>query len=176
MIKRIINSYRKRYWSFEKQARFSGVLIGRNCDIQNVNFGSEPFLIEIGNHVQITSGTKFFTHGAAWVLREKYPKIDFFGKIKVGNNVYIGNNALILAGVKIESNVIVAAGSVVTKSVPGGKIVGGNPARIIGNLISFEKAMLDFNVNTKGEQEREKRKILLALKDENFFQKQFMKL
>lgn len=70
----------------EKYARYLGVKIGDNCDIQNVSFGSEPYLIEIGNHVQITSGTKFFTHGAGWVLRDKYPKIDFFGKIKVGDN------------------------------------------------------------------------------------------
>lgn len=70
--------------------------------------------------MQITSGTKFFTHGAAWVLRDKYPEIDFFGKIKIGDNVYIGNDSLILPGVAIGSNVIIAAGSVVTKSFRGG--------------------------------------------------------
>lgn len=171
MIKKVINSYRKRYWSNEKRARYSGVKIGNNCDIQSVNFGSEPYLIEIGNHVQITTGTKFFTHGAAWVLRQKYPKIDFFGKIKVGDNVYIGNNCLILAGVNIGSNVVVAAGAVVTKSIPNGKIVGGNPARIIGDLKNFEKVMLNFNLKTKGLSYKAKKETLLSLNDENFIQK-----
>lgn len=134
-----MHTYRKLFWGPEKYARHQGVKIGKDCQIQRVSFGTEPYLIEIGNHVQITGGTKFFTHGAAWVLREKYPKIDFFGKIKIGNNVYIGNNALILAGVTVGSNVIIAAGAVVTKSVSDGCIVGGNPAKVIGKVSDFEK-------------------------------------
>ena len=120
MISKIINFYRRKFWTPEKIARHIGVKIGHSSDIQIKSFGSEPYLIEIGNHVQITSGTKFFTHGAAWVLRDKYPEIDFFGKIKIGDNVYIGNDSLILPGVAIGSNVIIAAGSVVTKSFSGG--------------------------------------------------------
>jgi len=171
MIKRIKNFYKRKFWDSERKARVAGVKIGKDCNIQDVCFGSEPYLIEIGNHVQITNGVKFFTHGAAWILREKYPNIDFFGKIKVSSNVYIGNNALILAGVSIGSNVIVAAGSVVTKSVPNGKIVGGNPARIIGDLNAFEKSILPFNLNTKGKSYNEKREILLSLDSEKFIKK-----
>ena len=51
--------------------------------------------------------------GGAKVARYKYPKFDVFGKVKIGNNVYIGNNALIMPGVSIGNNVLVAAGSVV---------------------------------------------------------------
>lgn len=122
MIKRLLAFYRKKFWTVERLARFNGVKIGVNCDIQDVIFGSEPYLLSIGNHVQITAGVKFFTHGGAWVLRGRYPNMDFFGKITIQDNVYIGNNSLIMPGVTIGSNVVVAAGSVVTKSVPAGAI------------------------------------------------------
>ncbi|HNP66997.1 MAG TPA: acyltransferase [Aequorivita sp.] len=171
MIKRILHIYRINFWSPENYARFQGVQIGVKCNIQKVSFGSEPYLIEIGNHVQITNGTKFFTHGAAWVLREKYPQIDFFGKIKIGNNVYIGNNALIMAGVIIGSDVIIAAGSVVTKSVPGGSIVGGNPAKVIGKIEEFEEKMLKFNVESKGMNYKEKKNYLLSIDTGRFIKK-----
>lgn len=171
MINKILNKLRKLFWSPIKYARFKGVRIGDNCDIQNVNFGSEPYLIEIGNNVQITNGTKFFTHGAAWVLRKKYPNMDFFGKIKVGDNVYIGNNSLILAGVTIGSNVLVAAGSVVTKSVSEGVIVGGNPAKVIGTLSDFENNMRLFNVECKGKNYTSKKNYLLSLDESAFIKK-----
>lgn len=61
--------------------------------------------------------------------------------IEIGNNVWIGMRVIILPGVKIDEGVIVAAGSVVTKSVPKCAIVGGNPAKIIGwrNKDLYEK-------------------------------------
>lgn len=65
MMNKILNKYRSLFWSAEKNARSQGVKIGENCDIQNVSFGSETYLIEIGNHVQITSGTKFLLTGVA---------------------------------------------------------------------------------------------------------------
>src|SRR5690606_13502105 len=117
MVKRILNVYRRYFWSCEKYAKFLEVQIGEKCSIATKNFGSEPYLIEIGNYVQITNDVKFFCHGAAWVFRKHNPKFDFFGKIKIKNNVYIGNNALIMPGVTIGNNVIIAAGAVVTKSV-----------------------------------------------------------
>ncbi len=54
-------------------------------------------------------------------------------EIVIGNNVWIGNNVLILKGVKIGNNAIIAAGSVVTKNVPESTVVAGNPAKIIKN-------------------------------------------
>lgn len=171
MNNRIVHFYRSFFWSPEKYARFQGVTIGKGCQIQKVSFGTEPYLVEIGDYVQITRGTKFFTHGAAWVFRKKYPKIDFFGKIKIGDNVYIGNNALIMPGATIGNNVIVAAGAVVTKSIPDGSIVGGNPAKIIGSINDFEKRMLQFDVQSKGMNYEEKKKYLLSLAEDKFISK-----
>jgi len=52
-------------------------------------------------------------------------------EVIIGNNVWIGNNVLILKGVSIGDNAIIAAGSVVTKNVPEGSVVAGNPAKMI---------------------------------------------
>lgn len=76
-----INSLRLRCLSNEAYARKIGVKIGERCLIASRSWGTEPYLIEIGDHVQITSGVRFFTHGGGHVFREMYPDMDFFGKI-----------------------------------------------------------------------------------------------
>lgn len=171
MRRKIINLYRNFFWSKEKLARYQGATIGKDCNIKSVSFGSEPYLISIGDHVQITDGTKIFTHGGARVLRKKYPDMDFFGKVAIKDNVYIGNNCLIMPGVTIGSNVIVAAGSVVTKSIPDNVVVGGNPAKILCSLSDFEKRMVKKNVKSKGMSANQKREYLLSLPDEAFIKK-----
>ena len=70
MFKKIIRFYHNYFWFPEKLARYEGVSIGKNCNIQKVSFGSEPFLITIGDQVQITNGTKIFTHGGAFNLEK----------------------------------------------------------------------------------------------------------
>src|SRR5690606_40459831 len=122
-------------------------------------------------HVQITSGTKFFTHGGGWVFRKQYPNIDCFGKIIIRNNVYIGNNCMIMPGVTIGSDVIIGAASVVTKSVPDGKIVAGNPARVVGDTIDFVDKIKHFDVGSKGMGYEEKKKYLLSLGEDRFIKK-----
>ncbi|MBW7470448.1 acyltransferase [Marinobacter sp. F4218] len=171
MLKKFLNLYKRLIWSPEKLARQQGVKIGLKCDIHRVSFGSEPYLVTIGNHVQLTAGTKIFTHGAGWVLRESYPDLDFFGKVIIKDNVYIGNNCLIMPGVTIGSNVVIAAGSVVTKSVPDDVVVGGNPAKVIDSIYNFEKKMVGKNVRSKFMNPKEKREYLLSLPDESFIQK-----
>ncbi|HLV39612.1 acyltransferase, partial [Xanthomarina sp.] len=122
-------------------------------------------------HVQITSGTKIFTHGGGWVFRDQYPKLDYFGKVKIKNNVYIGNNSMIMPGVSIGNDVIVGAGSIVTKSIPDGKIVAENPARIVGETSAFVEKIKQYDVGSKGMSYEEKRKLLLKLENERFITK-----
>jgi len=62
-------------------------------------FGSEPYLVRLGDHVSITAGVKFISHdGGVWVFRDRFPELDVFGPITVGSNVFIGINALIMPG------------------------------------------------------------------------------
>lgn len=64
------------------------------------------------------------------------------GRTIVGNDVWIGHGAIILAGVKIGDGSIIAAGSVVTKDVPPATIVGGNPAKVIKNRFKNEEDLV----------------------------------
>ncbi len=171
MFRRIINFCRRKFYTNEKYARSLGVKIGRNCSKALIHFGSESYLKENRYYVQITNEVRFYTHGGGWVLREKYPKMDSLGKIKIGNNVYIGNAALILSGAAIEDNCIIGAGTVVTKSVPTNSIVAGNPGRIIGAVDELEKKMVKYNLNTKGMSYKEKKSYLLSLDPSRFISK-----
>lgn len=81
--------------------------------------------------------------GGGGAVRSKYPNFDSFGKVVIGDWVYIGTDALIMAGVTIGDNVLVAAGSIVTKSIPSGVVVAGNPAKVICTIEEYyERTML----------------------------------
>lgn len=123
--------------------------MGDYCAWQPYEIPSEPFLISMGNNVRVTAGVRFVTHDIiqAMLYRAGYKAnpecLYYMDKIVIGNNVVIGADSIILYGVTIGNNVIVAAGSVVTKDIPDNVIVGGNPARVIGNLDPFiEKRFL----------------------------------
>lgn len=132
-------------------ARYAGVTVGQNCRLRITNWGSEPFLISIGNKVTIAAGSRLITHdGSLWLISDDAGRRFHYRKISIGNNVFIGMNSIILPGVKIGDNVIVGAGAIVTKSIPSGKIVGGNPAKVIGDFEAFKKKALQ---NLPGEKE-----------------------
>lgn len=113
-------------------ARKLGVTIGDDCRFINFPmFGSEPYLIEIGNHVTISSDVVFSNHdGGTWVFREqeKYKLTLKYGKIKIGNNCFIGLRSVILPGVTIGDNCVIGACSLVTKNIPSGEVWGGTGA------------------------------------------------
>jgi acetyltransferase-like isoleucine patch superfamily enzyme len=109
--------------------RRQGAKVGVDCRIYTINASSEPYLIEIGDHVTLCDGVSFVTHdGAVWVFREKEPDIELFGRITIGNNVFVGLNAIILYGTKIRDNSIVGAGSVVKGKFPANSVIAGIPA------------------------------------------------
>ncbi|SMC75995.1 acyltransferase [Pedobacter africanus] len=125
-------------------ARRKGVKVGKNCRIYTTNFGTEPWLIEIGEKVTVTSGVIILTHdGSTWLFNDQKGRRYSYKKVLIGNNVFIGVNSIILPGVKIDDNVVIAAGSVVTKSVPSGVLIGGNPAKIIGSYDEYKKRALE---------------------------------
>jgi len=147
MLKKIILRITEDYWKFKldtiSHARKRGVKIGANCRVYTRNFGSEPWLISIGNNVTVTSEVTILTHdGSSWLFNDKNGRRFLFKNTVIKNNIFIGVKSIIMPGVVIEDNVIIAAGSVVTKSVPSGVIVAGNPAKIIGDFDSYKAKVL----------------------------------
>ena len=163
------------YWKFvatpEKYARHIGVTIGKNCLIDTRNWSSEPYLITIGNNVQVTRGVSIHTHGGGNAVREKYPDFDVFGKVVIEDWAYIGAHSQIMPGVTIGRGALVAAGSIVTKSVAQGTVVGGNPARYICTVEEYYERSKKYNLSTKGLSQTEKRNILLNTPDDKFLKK-----
>ena len=120
-----------RIWYWRRQ----GMRIGERCLINNVNFSTEPFLIEIGNHVAIADDTEIVTHdGGVWCFRDEIKNADLFGKVKIGNNVFIGNNCTILPNTTIGDNCIIGSGSVLRGKFPENSVIVGNPAKVIMDI------------------------------------------
>ena len=147
-----------------QRLRKNGLLYGENFDVAtNVNFGSEPYLISIGNNVRISMNTQLITHdGGIWTLRKMglLEDADCFGKIEIGDNVNIGMNVIILPGVKIGNNCVIGAGAVVTKSVPNNTIVAGIPAKQIETIEEYYEKKKNVCDYTKHMNPKEKKKYL----------------
>ena len=129
--------------SYIKYLRKIGMKIGNETKIyspRNVIIDEQkPWLIEIGNNVQITDGVRILTHGYDWsVLKVKYGEVfGSAGKVKIGNNVFIGVNSTILKGVIIGDNVIIGANSLVNKDCIEEGVYAGNPVRYIMSLEDY---------------------------------------
>jgi len=129
-------------------ARSIGVKVGENCRLYISDFGSEPFLITIGNRVTVASGVKLITHdGSTWLFRDEKGRRYHYRRIDIGDNVFIGMNTVLLPGVRVGNNVIIGAGSVVTKSIPDNLVVAGNPAKVIMTFSEYEKRALETYVS-----------------------------
>jgi len=123
--------------------RKRGARVGKNCRIMVRSFGSEPYLVSIGDHCTIAPGAVLTTHdGAAWIFTEEFPNLQRFGRIQIRDNCFIGTRAIILPDVVIGPNSIVGAGAVVTRNVPPGMVVGGCPARPICTVQEYKEKVL----------------------------------
>lgn len=163
------------YWRYlvspEKYARHIGVTIGGNCFISTREWSSEPYLITIGNNVQVTRNVSIHTHGGGNAVRKHYPDFDVFGKVVIDDWAYIGAHSQIMPGVTIGEGAIVAAGSIVTKSVAPRTVVGGNPAKYICTVEEYLQRNLKYNLHCKAMTKEEKKRFLLSLPDDKFIKK-----
>lgn len=170
-----MNIISKIYWRYfasqQKYARHLGVKIGKNCFINTRNWSSEPYLISIGNNVQITKDVYFHTHGGAHIARQVYSDFDIFGKINIKDWSYIGAGSQIMPGVTIGKGALVAAGSIVTKSIPDGEVWGGVPARFISTVEQYIERNIPYNVDSKWMTKEQKKKFLLSLPENKFIKK-----
>lgn len=103
-----------------------------------------PELIKIGNNVNISTGASLMVHDAIHLIYNSLPdkkkKLnEYANPIEIGDNVFVGAHSIIMGGVKVGSNIIIAAGTVVTKDLEDGGIYGGIPAKRIGNIEDFWK-------------------------------------
>ncbi len=120
---------------------------GENCYWYPSKIPSDPYLISIHNNVSVAAHANFITHDVISTVFENEDKKNYpvyLGTIEVFDNVFIGTNSSILYNTKIGPNAIVAAGSVVTKDVPEGTIVAGNPAKVVGDYYKLKEKRQEY--------------------------------
>ena len=124
------------------------IIIGKNTFIGGSLIASAS-QVQIGDDVLISWGCNIVDHNShpiSWEHRRNDVRDWYKGRehknwshvvvkpVKIGNKAWVGLNVIILKGVEIGEGVVVAAGSVVTKSVPPWTIAAGNPARVIREI------------------------------------------
>jgi maltose O-acetyltransferase len=110
------------------------IIIGKNfyanhnCVILDVN------TVEIGDNVFLGPGVQICAVSHPIDFNERIKGFEYGQPIKIGDNVWIGGSAIIIAGVKIGNNSVIGAGSIVVKNIPPDVLAAGNPCRVIRKL------------------------------------------
>ena len=150
MIKKLIRKLVLREKADQKS--FASYLKKRGVEIgENVRFFSPsktlvdltyPWLLSIGSNVVVAHGVVILTHDGAWLSLKRTP--EFKGAIcggqapvRIGNNVFLGVNAIVTKGVTIGDNVIIGVGSVVTKDCESNSVYAGVPAKRIMSIEEY---------------------------------------
>ena len=148
-----------------------GLKVGSNCSFQNgVKIDeSHCWHIQIGNDVTLGPRVMILAHDASMKRHLGYTKI---GKVKIGNNVFIGAGTIVLPNVSIGDNSIIGAGSIITKDIPSNVVAAGNSAKVLFPIDKFlikhknnmgtsplfgEEYTLKQNINEKMKQEMNSR-------------------
>lgn len=167
IIKRIELRLGNRNWEAKRKYLIKrGALIGEgtrlNCGTQA--FGTEPYLVTCGRNCLFAGGVSFITHdGGIKVLNtlDKFngKRMSKMAQIKIGDNVYIGQNAMIMPGVTIGSNVVIGAGAIVTHDIPDDVVAVGIPATVKKSIDEYcattmDKHLFCFEGYTNSEKEK----------------------
>ena len=143
LIRKILFGHRASSDDYINFLKSKGAAIGVGVKIFSPNhtFIDElfPFMLSIGDNVNITSGVHILNHDYSWaVLKSKYNTVlGGVGSVSIGNNVFIGVNSIILMNSEIGDNVIVGAGSVVHGKIPSNCVVAGSPAKVVCSIEEF---------------------------------------
>ena len=124
-----------------KYAKKIGVNFGENLHLYGeIDWGTEPWLITLGNNVHLTNDIRFINHdGGTLLFRDRVPDLEITKPITIGNNVWFGGNVVVLPGVTIGDNVVIGAGSVVTKDIPSNVVAVGNPCKVLREITEADK-------------------------------------
>jgi acetyltransferase-like isoleucine patch superfamily enzyme len=135
--------------------------LGGGCRLFSKISTGEPYLIQIGNNVTISTNVSLITHDNS-AIKCFDNGTDFVGKIVIGDNCFIGSGSIILPGVSIANNTIIGSGSVVTKSIEEiGTVVAGNPAKKIGTVTKIKEKYVNNLFNFKGASSNRKKEMIL---------------
>ncbi len=128
--------YRLRGESSTEKLIKQGMKVGKNFERMNnvLIDDSHAWLIEIGDNVTLAPRVHILAHDASTKKFLGYTKI---GNVKIGNNVFIGAETVILPGVTIGNNVIVGVNSTVTKDIPDNSVYVGSPAKLLCSLEEY---------------------------------------
>jgi acetyltransferase-like isoleucine patch superfamily enzyme len=127
--------YLRRHGGLHHMGQHVGITLGTTIE--------DPAYVSIGSNVLLSACTLVGHDGSIEVLNRAYDvKLDRVGKIDIRDNVFIGHSAIIMPGVTIGPNAIVAAGAVVTRDVKAGDVVAGVPAKPIGRMEDTVQRML----------------------------------
>lgn len=138
--RKILYSYRSDAGAYAKRLNQMGAKIDKSISMavpESVRLDeTTPYMLEIGKNVYIAENVSILTHDASWlVLKGEDGGIrGHIGPVKIGNNVFIGMNSIILCNVTICDNVIIGAHTVVGTSIKKPGVYTGNPARFVMSL------------------------------------------
>lgn len=92
-----------------------------------------PYLLEIGKNVYMAEGIRIMTHDASWLVMKGEDGVirGNIGPVKIGNNVFLGIDSVVLCNTTICDNVIIGAGAIVSTSIHKPGVYAGNPARLV---------------------------------------------
>lgn len=96
--------------------------------------------VRIGDNVWIAPNVGIYAAGHPLDVTDRIDGWEYAFPVTIGNNVWIGGSAVILGGVTIGDNAVVAAGSVVIRDVPANTLVAGNPARVVRTITKRDRA------------------------------------
>lgn len=127
-------------------ARKQGIYdaVGKSVFIMDRKVPLYSKLIRFHNNIGVASNVMFVTHDATHLIlnkrvdkREDMHFQEIVGCIEIMDDVFIGSGTIILGGVRIGPNAIIGAGSLVNKDVPPNSVVGGVPAKVIGDFSMY---------------------------------------